>query len=248
MGEQEMGSLGKLYGSILSAPFKLINLPFKAYHEYYGDPKVKTVLGKRTGEEYKGTFLQKQRFKKIVPLLVRGKNIDPSDQKFMDIFNDFITSEGYDPIDQSKVNMDCDDKENCHQYVYNPTFRQRRYKKTKDDDSDDDSETEKTDTRKKWNIYLYDDLKIDKKKVLFDEGGDYGITILGEPKVKNKYTEIYLTTKRLPQNEFLIFRTSYKNPIGKNSFYEVYKDNQKVPYKNPISLGTVSAKIYFKTI
>ena len=51
-----------------------------------------------------------------------------------DMFNDFMTGEGYQPQDQSSVTMNCDFKDYCKPYEYDKSYRDIR---TKKEDSDD---------------------------------------------------------------------------------------------------------------
>jgi hypothetical protein len=221
-------------GNLLAMPFRALNLPFKKYREYYGTPKKE--------EEYQGTFLQKERVKKIIPLILRGKNIDKKDQKFMDMFNDFLTSEGHHPIDQTGVNMKCDDSNNCTQYFYKSSGTKRK-KIVSEPESDE--ETKDNDVNK-FNIYFYTDLLgMDKKKILFLKNGDYGLSFLGKDSSKGT-NDFYFKTTRLPKDHFLIFKTKYKNPINRNAYYSVYQDNSVVHFREPFYLGDISAKIYTK--
>lgn len=224
-------------GNLLAMPFRALNLPFKKYREYYGTPKKE--------EEYQGTILQKERVKKLIQLILKGKNLEKKDQKFMDMFNDFLTSEGHHPIDQTGVNMKCDDPKNCTQYFYKSSGSKR--KPIVDvPEEDETQEDEKNFYVGKFNIYFYDNLfAMDRKKILFQKYGSYGISFLGKDSSKGT-NNFYFTTSRLPEDHYLVFKTKYKDPINKNVYYSVYQDNRKKPFKEPFHLGDISAKIYTK--
>lgn len=229
--KEEIGPLGKVYGSIITAPFKLANLPFKSYRQYYGKPKEK--------EEYTGSFIQKQRLKKVLDLMFAGKSLSPNDRLFMDMFNKFLTGESKSPIDQEHVRMNCDDEDDCKQYLFNKSYRP-----TKPVQTDDEEEEEKTpESPRTYDIKFNSDLKPKNARKNYDKGNTYRLSFLGKKQTSLGYDLYFRNNFLNDDDDFLIFRTRSKYPIGDFKDFNVYQDNKKYPLRTPIDLGKVSAKI-----
>lgn len=228
----KFGPMGRIYGSMIKAPFKLANLPFKSYRQYYGKPK--------EGEEYTGTFIQKQRLKKVLNLLFNGKNLSDNDRLFMNKFNDFLTSEGKEPIDQEHERMKCDDEENCLPYLYKKTFKP----KTKPSDDGEENTEEESKKISSYHITFNDDLKLKNAKKYFVKGQTYQLSFLGSKSSSLGYDLYFRNRFFNDEDDFLIFKTRSKNPIGKFLDFKIYQDNKKHPLKHPIELGTIPAKIF----
>lgn len=233
---EKVGALGQLYGDVLSAPFKLANLPFKSYRQYYGKPKEK--------EKYTGSFLQKQRLKKVVNLIFSGNDLSENDRLFMDMFNDFLTGEGRKPIDQSEVTMTCQDAPKCKPYLYkNFGF----IKKKKDDVVDDDDDTSDNDDYKSLigtsvQIKFLEELKPKNSSQPYKNGNTYGFRVKNVIKT-GRDVEIYITQSFLEQDDFLIFKTAVPNIFNAPIKFRVFQNNFIVPLRTPFDLGKVSAKI-----
>lgn len=227
MGNPKIGGLGKLYGAVLSAPFKLANLPFKSYRQYYGTPK--------KGEKYIGNILQQQRVKKIVPLILRGLEISDNDKHFMNMFNDFLTSEGHEPIDQSDINMKC---KNCDPYFYK-TYSGEKYIKSEPKKKEEKEERPKNAMSFKFN----NEIKPKNSTNSFEVKKTYYLTYLGKRNIKGQNEFLFRIRWLNDKDDFLIFRTDSIRPLGSYSLYEVLQDNSKNPLKKPISLGMATIKI-----
>jgi len=232
---EKVGALGQLYGDIIKAPFKLANLPFKSHREYFGKPK--------DSDKYTGSFLQKQRLKKLINSIFSGKNLSDNDRLFMDMFNDFITGEGRNPVDQSEVVMECDDKFDCTPYTYKSTYRGKKYVSPEDSDDETEEDDENTDPLMgKINIKFLEELKPKNSSKPYKSSNTYGFNVF-KKNVVGGVTEIYVIQTFLPKDDYLIFKTPVPTIINKPIKYRVFQNNMKKPLRMPIDLGSVSAKI-----
>ena len=227
-----MDALGSAYKSILSTPFKIGNLPFKSYRELYGKPK--------NSEQYQGTFLQKQRLKRVIPLILKGKNLNDSDKLFMDMFNSFLTEEGAEPIDQSHTTMDCQNKNKCNPYIFKKIFFSKQEFNKIDGEED---VPKRSSSSKTYKIEFHSDLKPKNGKKSFKKGNIYRLSLI-KIKKTHEHTEFYFKNSFLEEDDYLIFKTKVKDPIGRAIYYTVSQNNSKRPLNHDIDLGGISVKIY----
>jgi hypothetical protein len=227
---KKTGPLGNIYKSVLSAPFKLANLPFKSHRQYYGKPK--------EGEVYEASFIQKQRLKKILPLLLNGKNLSEYDRHFMDMFNDFLTGEGQQPVNQSTSTMNCDDKFECVAYLYRGQIKKFTTKKSEKQEK----QGQEPKNVSSYSISFNEELKPKNSAKTLKKGNTYMLKFLGKNLTSEGY-ELIFSWKHLEEDDYLIFKTKNKNPIGVFLDFKVYQDNSKRPYNSPLYLGVIPAKI-----
>lgn len=221
-----------LLGDLLKMPFKIAIQPFKSAKEYYGKPY--------ENEEYKSTFAQKQRLKKTIPLVLSGEIISDSDKKFMNMFNDFLTSEGVKPVDQSNIKMSCDEDKNCVPYIYKSSGKVK--KSSVKDEENDDNEEENSE-KSIYKAHFKGELKPKDSTKNFKENQIYSLVYLGKAQRKN-FLELYFKNAFLKENDYLIFVTKIDNPFDRVINYTVYQNNSKIPLKHPTLLGDVNVKIY----
>lgn len=226
-----MEKKGRGLGILYTFPFKGLNLPFKTYRQYAGTPK--------KGETYTATLAQKQRVKKLVPLVLGGLKIEEKDKKFLDLFNDFLTSENQPPIDQSDMALKCDD---CVPYLYKGSsgYTPPKGKEKKEEEKINSTESIPLGVYKiKFNKFL----KLTGTSKKFDSQGFYWMRLINKNYTRDGL-ELYFTNTPLSEEDFvLIFTTRIKNPIGKVVDYRIYQDNTERPFKRPFFLGEMSVKI-----
>ena len=217
-------------GSLYTLPFKAVNLPFRGLRQYYGTP--------RKDEKYTGNIIQKKRLKKILPLIFNGEEISEKDRLFMNMFNNFITSEGRDPVDQSDVKLKCED---CKPYLYKRSMSPYRSTKKSEEEEEGEESTQSIPTS--YKIKFNDELKPKNTSTTFKKDNSYGFSFLGKKEVSGK-TEYYFKNKKLDKDDYLIFIHSNPNVFGIPSYFDVYQNNLKRPLNRNISLGKINAKIY----
>lgn len=235
MAKSKVGALGQVYGSIISAPFKLANLPFKSHRQYYGKPK--------PNEKYTASFIQKQRLKKLLPLVFSGKNISPNDRLFLDMFNDFMTSEGHKAIDQKTVDMKCDYVDECSPYLYNKNYDYDDNTEEEEDDDDVVTNTQQNNSSvSRADIKFLSELKPKDSKKSFKVNNMYGFNVISYKKT-NSGVELRIKNSFLKDYDYLILKSPVKNIIDKPISYRVFQNNSNIPLNSDIDLGSVSAKI-----
>jgi hypothetical protein len=234
MAKGKVGALGQLYGSIVTAPFKLANLPFKSHRQYYGKPK--------PNEKYDASFIQKQRLKKLLPLVFSGKNISPNDRLFLNMFNDFMTSEGHKAVDQKTVDMRCDYVDECSPYIYDKI---NVYKNDVDSEEDDEIVNQNNgSTVSRVDIKFLSELKPKDTKKSFKVNNMYGFNVISYKKTSSG-VEIQLKNSFLKDYDYLILKSPVKNINNRPISYSVSQNNSNSPLNTDIDLGSVSAKISF---
>lgn len=214
---------------VLKSPITLLKSPFTAYRKYYGKPKATEV--------YTGTFLQRKRLKRILPDLFKGKEINPNDRDFMNMFNNFLTGEGREPVDQRLSTMVCKD---CTPYIYEKREVVEEPKKSKKEQ--DKKTIDRLQNGKVFNVSFGDDLKPKNATNSFGKNKSYKLTLIGK-NIKTDSSELYLRNVFLKEDDYLIFKTKSTNPLDRPLDFKIFQNNKKIPLRQPIELGKIAAKI-----
>lgn len=218
-------------GQLLSSPLKALNLPFKVRRQLYGEPRV--------GETYTGTIIQKQRLKRVIPLINSGEELNKPDKLFMNMFNDFLTGEGHEALDQKDIKLTCVD---CEPYIYRPFSQGKRYSEPRTEKSLGSSFNELV-KGKSYRIKFNDELEPSNPKNKFQEDNTYTLTFLGF--VDNTSSlDLKFRNGFLQDDDYLIFRTRDRKPINVFKNFEVYQNNLTNPLRRDLNLKRINAKIY----
>lgn len=237
-----MDSRGKkstFLGDVVSAPFNILNFPFKTYRQYYGRPKFE--------EKYTGSNIQKLRLKKIIKKISNCEELPKNDWIFMNMVNDFLTQEGQEPIDSTNYffQRKCEGKK-FFRYVYNKRSN-TSYKSYNDTEKKVDKEEKTASTfvpNERYSIYFFDtvDVKLDSNKK-FNRGGNYIFKFLGEDNKKN-IRLLKITNEWFDREEkYLILATDSKYIFNNPRTFKIYVKNLKEPKEEPKEIGTFSLTI-----
>lgn len=221
--------LWDLQMDILKSPITILKSPFTAYKKYYGKPKATEV--------YKGTFLQRQRLKRILPNLFKGKEINPDDRDFMNMFNNFLTGEGRQPVDQRLSTMNCKD---CTPYIYEKREVVEEPKKGKKEQ--DKKVADRLQNGNVFNVSFGDELKPKNATNSFGKNKMYKLTLIGKS-IGSNSSELYLRNNFLEKDDYLIFKIGSSNPLDRPLDFKVFQNNMKRPLRQQIELGKIAAKI-----
>lgn len=225
------GVLGDLYKSAVHLPIQAIKLPFKTYKTLYGKHNHK--------DEYTGTFLQKQRLKKVLVLIHKGSILSSNDKLFMDMVNRFMTEQGHKPIDQTNVELNCPSGNNCTRYIFAGFNKSNKPKS---------SNTTKSSKDELLPIGVYEirfdsELQPKNSTHTFKKGHTYRLVVTKVFRDRGM-TYIHLKNSFLDENDFLIFKTELRSPINDPTLFKVYQNNSVSPLRTPTKLGPVIAKIF----
>jgi hypothetical protein len=223
------GSLGDIYKSVLGIPLQMVKLPYKSYKTHYGTHTNR--------DQYTGSFSQKQKLKNVLKSLHKGENLSNKDRLFMDMVNRFMTEQGRIPMDQSGVDLKC---QNCKPYI----FVKDVSKKSDVSHGEEPKEEEPSITQGGvYSVRFDSELKPKETEHVFRKGNTYKMVVIKTYRDRG-FTYIHIKNSFLEDNDFLIFKTQVKNPLNEPHLFKCYQDNSETPLKTPTKLGPVIVKIF----
>ncbi len=225
----EEGSLGDIFKSAINLPIDVIKAPYNVYKSRYGKSGSK--------DTYSGSYIQKVRLKKILPIMYSGSSLSTNDRHFMDMVNRFMTEQGHEPIDQHNIPMTCN---GCVPYI----FKSIKHKKNNHTNKPKPKGYSDLLPTGIYNVRFDSELKPKEYQLhYFTKGSTYRLNIFKVYRDRGT-TYIYARNRFLKPDDYLLFKTEIRNPINDPTIYKVYQNNSSSPLKTDIKLGRVIMKIF----